>query len=276
MIKDVVLALGIGPANDPARDYAIPLATAFDAHIAAVGFAYEPVMPAVDMGGAVPFDIIDAERDENKKAATDAVARFEDAARRAGLLAESRVIEASFSGAANLFGSIARSFDLAVIAQSNPGTARDDLLIEGALFESGRPVVVVPYIQRMGLKLDQVTACWDGSRNAARAINDALPFLVRAKAVDVVTVTGEKDKTGTLQGVDIAQHLARHGVKANVRQITVGNLDVANAILSDAADHDTDFIVMGGYGHSRLREFVLGGATRGILATMTVPVLMSH
>ena len=276
MIKDVVLALGLESAADPARDYAISVSATFNAHIAAVGFVYDPMLPTVDMGGAVPFDIIDAQREANKKAATDAIARFEEAARRAGLSAESRTIDASFSGAAGVFGSIARSFDLAVVGQSNPETTRDDLMIEGALFESGRPLLVVPYIQRTGLKLDRVTACWDGSRNAARAINDAMPFLARAKAVDVVTVTGEKDNADAMQGVDIAQHLARHGLNVDVRQITVGDLDVTNAILSDAADHDTDFIVMGGYGHSRLREFVLGGATRGILESMTVPAWMSH
>ncbi len=127
-----------------------------------------------------------------------------------------------------------------------------------------------------GLKLDRVMVCWDGSRNAARAINDAMPFLSRAKAVDVVTIDTKEDKTGEIKGVDIAQHLARHGLNVELRRINAGDVDVANVILSDAADRDADFIVMGGYGHSRLREFVLGGATRGILSSMTVPTLMSH
>ena len=86
---------------------------------------------------------------------------------------------------------------------------RDDLMIEGALFDSGRPVLVVPYIQRAGLKLDRVMVCWDGGRNAARAINDAMPFLSRAKAVDVLTITAGKHRSGEIKGVDIAQHLAR-------------------------------------------------------------------
>src|SRR4029079_643897 len=150
------------------------------------------------------------------------------------------------------------------------------LMIEGALFDSGRPVLVVPYIQRAGLKLDRVTAGWDGSRNAARAINDAMPFLTRAKAVDVITIDSGKDRTGEIKGADIAQHLARHGLNVELRRINAGDVDVPNVILSDAADRDTDFIVMGGYGHSRLREFVFGGATRGVLSSMTVPTLMSH
>jgi len=276
MIKDIVLALEVGSARDAARDYAISVATAFGAHIAAVGFAYEPVLPAVDMGSAVPFEMIDAMREENKQAATAAIAQFEEAARLAAVSAESRVIEASMSGATRVFGSIARSFDLSVVGQADPNPLRDDLMVEGALFDSGRPILVVPYIQRTGLKLDRVMVCWDGSRNAARAINDAMPFLSRAKAVDVVTISTGKDRSGEIKGVDIAQHLARHGLNVELRAISAGDVDVANVILSDAADQDADFIVMGGYGHSRLREFVLGGATRGILASMTVPTLMSH
>jgi nucleotide-binding universal stress UspA family protein len=276
VIKDIALALEVGSSRDAARDYAISVATAFNAHLAAVGFAYEPMLPPIDSGSAVPFEMIDAMREDNKQAAVAAIARFEEAARLAALSAESRLTEASLSGAPNVFGSIARSFDLSIVGQTEPKATRDDRMIEGALFDSGRPVLVVPYIQRAGLKLDRVMTCWDGSRNAARAISDAMPFLTRAKAIDVVTIGAGKDKTGEIQGVDIAQHLARYGLNVELRRINAGDVDVANMILSDAADRDADLIVMGGYGHSRLREFVLGGATRGILSSMTVPTLMSH
>lgn len=275
MIKDIAIALEVGSSRDAALDYAVSVALAFDAHIAAIGFAYEPVMPPIDLGSAIPSDFLDAEREESRNAAMAVISRFEDAARRAGVSAEFRMIEASVSGATTVFGSIARSFDLSIVSQSDPNTFRDNLMVEGALFDSGRPILVVPYIQRTSLKLDRVTACWDGSRNAARAINDAMPFLRRAKAIDVLTVGGEKNKS-EIQGADIAQHLARHGLNVELRNIAAGEVDVPNIILSDAADHDTDLIVMGGYGHSRLREFVLGGATRGILSSMTVPTLMSH
>ena len=276
MIKDIALALEVSSSRDAARDYAISVATAFNAHVAAIGFAYEPMLPPIDSGSAVPFEMIDAMREENKQATTAAIARFEEAARLSAVSAESRLIEASMSGATKVFGSIARSFDLSIVGQADPNSLRDDLMVEGALFDSGRPVLVVPYIQRTGLKLDRVMACWDGSRNAARAFNDAMPLLMRAKVVDVVTINWKEDKTGEIKGVDIAQHLARHGLKVELRRINAGNVDVPNVILSDAADRDADFIVMGGYGHSRLREFVLGGATRGILSSMTVPTLMSH
>ena len=154
--------------------------------------------------------------------------------------------------------------------------ALDGLIVEAALFDSGRPMLVVPYIQRNGLKLDRILLCWDGSRSAARAAADALPFLRCAKLVEVVTVASEPAKSDEMPGADIAHHLARHGVKVELKRIVTAETDVASTILSHAADSSADFLVMGGYGHSRLREFVLGGMTREILASMTVPTLMSH
>jgi nucleotide-binding universal stress UspA family protein len=152
----------------------------------------------------------------------------------------------------------------------------EKLIVEGALFGSGRPVLVVPYIQRTGLKLDRVMVCWDGSLNVARAIADAMPLLKRAEAIDVVTIQPQ-ERRSELPGASIARHLARHALKVDVKQIVVGtDINVPNMILSCACDSSTDLIVMGGYGHSRLREFVLGGVTRGILENMTVPALMAH
>jgi nucleotide-binding universal stress UspA family protein len=152
----------------------------------------------------------------------------------------------------------------------------EEVIAEAALFESGRPVIVVPYIQKDPLQLEHVMLCWDGSRAAARAIADALPLLKKAGQVEIVIVTNERGKRDEIEGADMAQHLARHGLKVEVKRTVLGDIDVADVILSHAADAGTDFIVMGGYGHSRLREFVLGGVTRSIFRSMTVPVLMSH
>jgi nucleotide-binding universal stress UspA family protein len=149
-------------------------------------------------------------------------------------------------------------------------------MIEGALFGAGRPLIVVPQAQTQGLKLDRVIICWDGSRPAARAIADALPILQRAKTIEVVVVTGERDKSGEITGTNMRRHLGRHGISVEIKHITGGGSGVQSAILSHAAESGTDFMVLGGYGHSRLREFILGGVTRSILRSMTVPVLMSH
>jgi nucleotide-binding universal stress UspA family protein len=276
MIKDIVVSLGLG-AQDPAGDFAISIADAFKAHVTGLAFSYEPIIPGAVMGG-IPPEFIESQRVENDKKARAAVARFEAAASRAGISAETLVQSASLSGAANRLAHIARRFDLVVVGQSNRDDdgLPDEVLDEAALFESGRPVVFVPFIQKAGLKLDRVMVCWDGSRAATRAVADSLPFLKKAKLVEVVIVASKPGKGDEMAGADLGQHLARHGLKVEVKKIVSNEIDVPSTILSYAADSSADMIVMGGYGHSRLREFILGGVTRSILETMTVPVLMSH
>jgi nucleotide-binding universal stress UspA family protein len=277
MVKDIVVNLTGGHPQDFAADYAISLAATFGAHVAGVGFIYEPVIPGTVLGG-VPTDLIEVQREENSKNAKAAIGRFETAAKTAGVSAETRTLDASIAGAADLFGRIARRFDIAVVGQAQREQgASEELLIEGALFGSGRPVVVVPYVHKEPVKLDRILVCWDGSRPAARAIADALPFLKRAKTIEIVVVIGERDKSGEITGANMRRHLARHGINVEIKHITAGGgVDVPNAILSHAADSSSEFMVLGGYGHSRLREFILGGVTRSILGSMTVPVLMSH
>jgi nucleotide-binding universal stress UspA family protein len=275
VIKDVVVNLASRGPQDFAADYAISLGAMFGAHIVGIAFIDDPVIPDGALGG-IPVDMIEMQREENRKTAETAAARFETGARTAGISAETRILEASVGGGASLFGAIARRFDLAIVGQAQrEHGASEEVMIEAALFESGRPLVVVPYIQRQGLKLDRVIVCWDGGRTAARAIADAMPFLERAKAVDVVIVAEER-KRDEITGANLVQHLARHGIAASARRTSKGDISIENVILSYAADSGADFLVMGGYGHSRLREFILGGATRGILASMTLPVLMSH
>ena len=276
MVKDLVVNLSVGSRGDVAGPFAISIAEAFGAHAIGVAFSYEPIIPPTIMG-TIPASLIEQQRTENERAAAGAIASFSEAARRSGISFETRTMTAGVAGAADLFAAFGRRFDLSVVGQADRDiSATEDLIAEGALFGSGRPVVIVPYIQKAALKLDRVMVCWDASRNAARAIADAMPLLKRAKAIDVVIITNDKGKSDEIPGADIGQHLARHGLKVDVKRIVSPDTDVASTILSHAADSGTDFIAMGGYGHSRLREFILGGATRGILQAMTVPVLMSH
>jgi nucleotide-binding universal stress UspA family protein len=276
MIKDLVVNLTVGTDGDPAAQFAISIAAKFEAHIAGIAFAYDPAITPTVMN-ELSASWVDALQAENRAAAQEAVDRFEAAAKREGLSAEHRIIEANLGRAAKLFGRMARRFDVAVVGQTDPEQALPgDLLIEAALFESGRPVVVVPYIQTEGLKLGHILVCWDGSRNAARAIADSMPFLTRGKKVEIVMVASGEGEAGELPGAELGEHLARHGLTVEVKRLVAADVDVSNVILSYAADRAADFIVMGGYGHSRLREFILGGATRGILQSMTVPVLMAH
>ena len=276
MIKDIVVNLTGGHPQDFASDYAVSLAAGFGAHIAGVAFIYEPVIPGSVLGG-LPTDLIEAQRSRNTVAAKEAIARFESTAKAASVSAEARTVDASLAGAPDLFGRIARRFDIAVVGQArHEQGASEELTIEGALFGSGRPLIVVPHTHKQGLKLDRIIICWDGSRPAARAIADSLPFLQRAKSIDIVVVTGERDKSGEITGTNMRRHLARHGITVEIKHITRGGAGVQNAILAHASETGADFMVLGGSGHSRLREFILGGVTRSILRSMTVPVLMSH
>ncbi len=289
MIKDIVVKLSVGERASPAEGYAISVAVTFHAHVAGIAFLYYPIVSVADAGytlgdvygsrsgaGNIPPEIIKAQQLNNAAATKAAIDRFATASARAGVSAEPLTPGASFDGVGDQFGRIARYFDLSVLEQAEPETsAIEEKIIEATLFDSGRPVIVVPYIQKAPLKLDNVMVCWDGSRAATRAIADAMPFLELAGRVEVVIVN-ERGKQDEIGGADMGQHLARHGLTVEVRRIVAGDVGVADMLLSHAADAETDFFVMGGYGHSRLREFVLGGVTRSILRTMTAPVLMSH
>jgi nucleotide-binding universal stress UspA family protein len=277
MIKDIVVNLEHDVSRDRAREFAITVAEAFDAHIAGVAFAYAPDFPGYVML-EIPPNIVAIMVEESDKAAEAAVRRFDEAARRRQLSAEHRLVRTVGTEAPTLFAAIARRFDLSTFLQSSPDGLANDDMIESALFESGRPVIVVPYIDKNGLKLDRVVCCWDGGGPAARAINDALPLLVRAQKVDLLIIENDKTKNETteIRGIEMASHLARHDVKVEIEIIPAPDIGVADAILSHVADESGTLIVMGGYGHAKLREIILGGVTRDILKSMTVPVFMSH
>ena len=274
MPKDIVVNLMVAGSRDAAAAYSISVAKTFDAHLAGIAFAYEPVLPAI-VGGGIPESVIEEQREENDKAAKTAAAQFEAAAK--NIKHETRVVPASLAGAADTFGEIARVFDLSIVGQSERDrVGPEELIVEGALFGSGRPVMVVPADYNGGMRLDRVLVCWNGGRNAARATGNAIPFLRRANSVEVVTVGTESAAAALTSAGDLCRHLERHGINAAVKRIEPGNLKVSAAILDYAAKSSAGMLVMGGYGHSRLREFILGGTTRAILKATSVPTLMSH
>jgi nucleotide-binding universal stress UspA family protein len=277
MIKDIVINLEHQVARDPARDFAISIAEIFDTHLAGVAFAYTPEFPGYVVP-ELPPDIVAQMTAESEKSAMIAIERFDAVAKRSLISVEHRLLRTIGAEAPAILATLTRRFDLSVFMQSEPGRVDNDEMIETALFQSGRPLIVVPYIQKDGLKLEHVVCCWDGSRAAARAFNDALPLLTRANTVDLLIVLNEKTNSENkeVRGVEMAKHLARHDVKVQLERVPAPDTDVTSAILSYVADNSGTLIVMGGYGHSRLREIILGGATREMLKSMTVPVFMSH
>ncbi|MGB3866716.1 MAG: universal stress protein [Xanthobacteraceae bacterium] len=276
-MKDLIVKLEHDRLHDQALAFAVSVAETFDAHLGAVAFGNLAGLPDYGMVG-VPGNVIAALLAQSEQAARTALDRFHAATARSRLsFSDHLVLEAGF-GPPDAFATLARHYDLSIVRQSDGDGPDNDLIIEAALFNTGRPVIVVPYIQNEGLKLGRVLCCWDGGAPAARAVNDALPFLKRARTVEILNVTGGRDEKpkGEILGIEIANHLARHDVTIEIETISVPERSVADAILSHAADRSADMIVMGGYGHSRLREFVLGGVTRNILRSMTVPALMSR
>ncbi len=169
---------------------------------------------------------------------------------------------------------------LIVVGQHDPDqqvpTPSD--LPETVALATGRPTLVVPHIGAQKSLGKTILLCWNASRESARAASDALPLLSAAEKVVVLVIDPRSSPTGhgAEPGADVAAWLARHGVKVTVQRDVAADTDVGSVILSRAADHDADLIVMGIYGHSRMREMVLGGASRTLMASMTVPVLMAH
>jgi nucleotide-binding universal stress UspA family protein len=187
------------------------------------------------------------------------------------------VLTAAATGLPESLARTARRFDLTILPQAGPeGDGAEEAMSEAALLGSGRPILIVPYFQVGRVKFERVLVCWDGSHNAARATADAMPFLTRAKQVEVITVAPDEKVDDSMAGPSVAHHLSRHGVSVEARSIVAHGQDVSLRVRSHAAQQSADLMVMGGYGHSRLREFILGGTTRDMLGSTNIPTLMSH
>lgn len=214
-----------------------------------------------------------------RQRAENAQTKFEQTASRIGATSiEKRLIDDEPAAGISL---LARYCDLVVLGQSDPATAGANLppgFPESAIMSCGMPVLVVPYTWQAGSIGNRVLVAWNASVEAARAVHNALPLLQRAKIVEVAIFNPLKQPdvvSGELPGTAIKQYLARHNIKADVREETdEGN--VGDALLSLATNLGSDLLVMGCYGHSRFREILLGGATRNVLNSMTLPVLMTH
>jgi nucleotide-binding universal stress UspA family protein len=173
----------------------------------------------------------------------------------------------------------ARYADLVVVGQAepdSPATSTPSNLAETVTMAGERPVLIVPHIGVAKPPGKTAMLCWNDSREATRAATAALPLLKAAEKTIVLIVDPKSGVGRDEAGADVAQWLARHGVNVTVQRDTAGDSDVGGVILSRAADHDVDLIVMGIYGHSRMREWVLGGASRTLLASMTAPLLVTH
>ena len=272
--KTLLVHLDDSRASDARVDFALDLARRFDAHLIGLYVVCQDLFrPLVKRDESLNLGTHEKEAAERMERAH---AHFVEAAQRAGCAFEWRAPLGPALDAAVLH---ARHADLLVLGQHDPDDqasyiARD--FIEDLLMSAGRPAIVLPHSGRIASFGENVLVAWDGSQDAARALADALPILKRARFVTVATVE-KHPASDTPAGFDVAGYLERHGVRAGFTSIPrAGGIGTGATLLNHSSDIHADLLVAGAYGHTRTRERVLGGVTRTLLETMTVPVLMSH
>jgi nucleotide-binding universal stress UspA family protein len=281
MIKDILVHIPTERPMRPAIDASISLAAAFGAHLDAIALGYVStgaVAYAFD-GGAANTVAAVFEREQEKAAerATRALSVFETEARRAGISYECRPITDTPADAAASIGAAARLYDLSVVVQPQVDLQTfDNTIPTEILLQAGGPVLFIPYISHGAFKARRIGICWDGSRLAARALKDARPFMTKADTLVGISINSADSVLPDASAEKLSKHLARVGLPLKLIDLPTSRSEIQPSILSIAADEGLDMLVMGAYGHSRLQEGILGGVTREMLRTMTVPTLMSH
>jgi nucleotide-binding universal stress UspA family protein len=277
MYRNLLVHIPTERSPRPAIEASISLAKMCDARLDAVAVGYESInnVPFVAEGGAAVAAVFEHERERALERANASLAVFEVEAKAAKIAYCCHAMTGSFAEAGDIVGGSARLCDLTVVSQPEPDLEGfDNLLPQEILFQSGGPVMVIPYTFRGALKIRRIGICWDGSRLAARALRDAMPLLARADALRIISVNSLVSAEAS--PARLAERLAAFGLQAKTIVVQSDQTNIQPTILSIAADEGLDLLVMGGYGHSRLKEMVLGGVTREMFRSMTVPTLMSH
>ena len=273
-LRDILVVVDDGHATEARLSYCAMLAHRHDAHVTGLFVVPYPEIPGYVMA-QLPQEV--------RKTQDEAADREVAAARTAfeKVMAETELTERSewrsLKGVPTATTAMmGRYADLIVTGQTEPESPAMSTVDPAELVLSGgRPVLVVPYAFRPNGLGKHVLVAWNGSREAARAVGDAMPILEASARISVLAVD-PGTTLGDIPGADIALHLARHGVLVESAQMESQELSPSDVLLNRVADLSADMVVMGAYGRSRLRELVLGGVTRDILDHMTVPVLMSH
>jgi nucleotide-binding universal stress UspA family protein len=277
MLKNLLVHIPSERLVRPVVDGAISLALTRAAHLDAVSVGYETVNVglAVD-GGAAVGAVFEVERERALARANAALSVFEAEARNAGINYRLQPLTALPGEAAATVNASARLHDLTIVLQPESGLDTfDNIMPQEILFQSGGPVLFIPHTHKGPFEPKRIGIAWDGSRLAARALRDAASFLSRAHAITIISIN-EAQEPSDAAATTLVAHLARHGLTAQIERASAVHADIQPTMLSIAADAGLDLIVMGGYGHSRFQERILGGVTRGMLQSMTVPTLMAH
>jgi nucleotide-binding universal stress UspA family protein len=279
--EDVLVALTTFPEPTPvsAVDDAIDLAAALGAKISAIACEVKIRAPGSPLGKYL-LDIPAMVAAEGKKSAANAqqlLTAFQDAAEKRGIFQDRISEHCLTSEVPELLVEYSRLRDLTILPLPE-GDYWHQWCAESVIFGSGRPTVVLPHVRKRtgSFALDTVIVAWDFSQPATRAIADAMPILEKAKRVCVLTVTKEKAIDTRRSGAELAKHLARHGVDVVLDEIDAKGRSIGDVFEAHVRYRNADLLVMGAYGHSRLREFVLGGATKSMLTRPPAPIFLSH
>jgi len=277
MLRDILVHIPSERPTRPVVDAAVSLAVTRAAHLDAVSIGYDTTN--VDLapdGGAAIAVVIEIEHERALARANAALAVFETESRNAEISYGLQALTGASVEVATSASALARLYDLTIVLQPEPGVDTfDNTIPQEILFQSGGPVLLIPFTHKGPFEPKHIGIAWDGSRLAARALRDAAPFLARAHAITIITINAAEIPP-EVSAATLVAHLARRGLAAGVVSMSADRADIQPTILSIAADSGLDLIVMGGYGHLRLQERILGGVTRGMFQSMTVPTLMSH
>ena len=274
--KDILVALASYPEPTPVSvvDGAVSVAATLGGHLAALSFETRVQIPGHFISNSLVAGMITAETEKSRNNARELLAAFDAAAEKAGILHETILEKCVTVDVPQILVEYARLRDLTILSVP---VSSDQWYAEAIIFESGKPTLILPESPPpRPFELGTVAVAWDFSRAAARAVSDALPILEQAKKVHVVTVVKEKVLDTKRSAEELAKNLARHGIDVALDKVDAKGRPIGSVLESYALSHQADLLVMGAYGHSRLREFVLGGATRSLLSRPPLPILFSH
>lgn len=277
-IKDLILGLTSypEPTASSVLERAVSFAALLDCHLAAVACEVHHEVPGSFLSNAFidVSAIATQEAEKSRKNAQDLLSTFEHLAEKAGSSHE-RILEKCLAHEVpDLFVEYGRLRDMMIIPAAGPYRQWE---AEAVIFGTGKPTMILPDLPSAGtFRLGTVMVAWDFSRAAARAISDAMGMLEKADEVRVVTVENDKNFDTRHSSEEVAKNLSRHGIKVTLETVNAAGRPVGEVLRTAAVACKADLLVMGAYGHSRLREFILGGATQSLLSAAPLPVLFSH